>query len=188
MSRVMGRADCLAVTAGIATAVAVGALPGTMAAAQAAAGLVLAVMIGWIAWQDLRTFTLPDGPLVAVALTGAALRLCASADRPAEVLAIAIDAALCGGALLTVREGYYRWKGVDGLGFGDVKLAAAGGVLVGVTGFAHALLAASALGIALVLALSLMQRRPDAPVIDRLPFGALLAPACGIVWVLSFPP
>ncbi|NHT74878.1 prepilin peptidase [Rhizobiaceae bacterium CRRU44] len=182
MSRVMGRADLLALTVGIVVAAVVTAVPMPGVTAQAAAAFVIAAMIGWIAWQDLRTFTLPDGPLVALALTGAALRLSQAFDLPQEALVIAIDVVLCGGALLAIREGYYRWKGVDGLGFGDVKLAAACGVLVGVTGFAHALLAASAFGIAVVLALSL---RSGAVAIDRLPFGALLAPACGLVWVLS---
>ncbi|WP_092985677.1 prepilin peptidase [Rhizobium sp. NFR03] len=182
MSRiVMGRADLLALVAGFVFAVVI-ALPMPAGSAQAAAALMLIIMIGWIAWQDLRTFTIPDGALVSLALTGASLRLSQALDLPHEVLAIAIDALLCGGALLAIREGYHRWKGVDGLGFGDVKLAAACGVLVGVTGFAHALLAASALGIALVLALSL---RRGAVAIERLPFGALLAPACGIVWILS---
>lgn len=178
---VMSRTDLLALAAGIVVAIMIAApMPG--GSAQAAAALMLTITIGWIAWQDLRTFTIPNGALLALALTGAALRLSHTLDLPHEVLTIAIDASLCGGALFAIREGYYRWKGVDGLGFGDVKLAAACGVLVGVTGFAHALLAASALGIALMLALSL---RPGAAAIDRLPFGALLAPACGIVWILS---
>lgn len=182
MSRVMGRADLLALTAGVVVATAVAALPMQSVPTQTAVALLVSAMIAWIAWQDLRTFTIPDGPLVALALAGAALRLSLTFDLPGEALALAIDGVLCGGALLAIREGYYRWTGVDGLGFGDVKLAAACGVLVGVTGFAHALLAASAIGIAVVLALSL---RRNAAVIDRLPFGALLAPACGLVWILS---
>lgn len=182
MSRAVNIPDALALLSGLIAACLAFAAPLPAGIAHAAAVLVIAAMVGWIAWQDIRDFTIPDGPLVAIAVLGAALRLGMAGDLPGESLAIGVDAFLCGGALLAIREGFYRLKGFDGLGFGDVKLAAAGGILVGTEGFAHALLAASALGLVLVFVLSLRRRMPP---LDRLPFGALLAPACGIVWALS---
>ncbi len=38
-----------------------------------------------------------------------------------------IAVAVCGGVFLAVRELFFRLRGIDGLGLGDVKLAAAGG-------------------------------------------------------------
>jgi leader peptidase (prepilin peptidase)/N-methyltransferase len=182
MSRVLNTPDALALLMGLSAACLLFVAPLPAGLPHAVALLVIAAMVGWIAWQDMRDFTIPDGPLVAIAVLGAALRLATTFDPSGESLAVGIDALLCGGALLAIREGFYRIKGFDGLGFGDVKLAAAGGMLVGTEGFAHALLAASALGLALVLILSLRRRMPP---LDRLPFGAFLAPACGIVWALS---
>ena len=47
---------------------------------------------------------------------------------------------LCGGALYLLREGFFRLRGVDGLGLGDVKLGAAGGLWLGWEFFAVAVL------------------------------------------------
>ncbi|OQP86741.1 hypothetical protein BTR14_09905 [Rhizobium rhizosphaerae] len=170
------------ILAGLAACCAIPTMPPASTPVIVVASLVLAVMTGWIAWQDASDFTIPDGPLLVIASLGVALRISAAQGDWREALSILVDAGLCGGALLAIREAYYRLKGMDGLGFGDVKLAASGGSLLGITGFAHALLTASALGLAVVLMLMLIK---PARRIDRLPFGALLAPACALVWALS---
>lgn len=148
----------------------------------AAAALVLAMVL-WISLQDLKDFTIPDAPLIVIALVGAALRLHdTGVDTAYEGLLVALDGTLCGGALLLMRETYFRLRGVDGLGFGDVKLAAAGGVLIGTVAFAWALFVASIAGLVVVIGVSLLrpQRR-----IERLPFGTFLAPVCWGLWVLA---
>ena len=183
MSLCATRAARAAVLSGVVSSGAVLALPAASGSVIVMTGLMLATMTGWIVWQDVTDFTIPDEPLLVIGMLGMALRM-STADRiVGEVLPILLDAGLCGGALLAVREGYYRWKGVDGLGFADVKLAAAGGVLVGTANFALALLSASALGLAMVLVL--LWGKPERR-IDRLPFGAWLAPACAIVCAVSF--
>lgn len=137
----------------------------------------------WIVVRDFRDFIIPDGPLIALAMTGAVTRLAGSFDPwPTEFAILLLDASLCGGVFLIIREVFFRLRGYDGMGFGDVKLAAASGILLGYEGFAWSVFAASALG--LLFAVGLTVIKPDQR-IERLPFGALLAPACWAIWLLK---
>ncbi|MBH0237851.1 prepilin peptidase [Methylobrevis albus] len=163
-------------------------------AAAPGAGLVL--LAGWIMREDLVRLEIPDGAVLAIGLLGAAVRLGAAlpdgllADAAYELL---LDGIICGGGLWLLREAHYRRRGFDGIGLGDVKLAGAGGLLVGTADFAVALLAASLAGLAIF---ALRRRRagraadPE-PVADegaapgaeqRLAFGALLAPILAGLW------
>lgn len=153
---------------------------------EAVAVAAVVALAGWIAVEDARSFTIPDGAVAGLALVGAAVRL---ADARAlglapggEALRLAVEVALTGGALWLVREIFYRRRGFDGLGFGDVKLGAAGGVLVGAPGFAAALAAASAAGVAVLLV-----RHGRSPNLagEKLAFGTLLAPALALVFALA---
>jgi leader peptidase (prepilin peptidase)/N-methyltransferase len=58
----------------------------------------------------------------------------------------------------------------------------AGGLLVGPIGFFWALFAASATGLAIVFGLRFVALQAPGPM-DRLAFGALLAPALFVVWL-----
>lgn len=172
-----GQAEICAVVAAVAVAATLAVAPsgGHPLLAQAAIGLVTL----WFMWRDARDFVIPDGASLSLAVLALGARL--SADGLSlETAGLALGAGLaCGGALWAVREAFYRLRGHDGLGFGDVKLAAACGVLVGVSGFALALLAACLAGIAVALL------RRGAVRADRLPLGALLAPAAYAVWALG---
>lgn len=141
--------------------------------------LALCLAVGWIVWSDVRDFIIPDGAVVALGALALGAHLAADGLSSEIALLALAGGALCGAALWAVREGYYRLRGHDGLGFGDVKLAVSAGVLVGPAGFALALLAASSAGIAVAL---LRRRSADA----RLPLGALLAPAALAVWIFGF--
>lgn len=149
------------------------------------AAIALGALVVWIVWQDLSTFTISDAALLAIAALGLALRWSnVSTEGEAlwhALLSIALDVGLCGGMLLLFREAYYRLKGVDGLGLGDVKLAAAGALLVGGIGFAWALFAASLAGLAAVGVSRLVGVAP----MERLAFGAVLAPALLGVWLIE---
>ncbi len=144
-------------------------------------------LVVWIVWQDLATFTISDAALLSIAALAFAFRWSISSaegEAPWHALsAIALDVGLCGGMLLLFREAFYRLKGIDGLGFGDVKLAAAGALLVGGIGFSWALFAASLACIAAVGAARLL--RPRQACSDRLAFGAALAPAIWMVWLIE---
>lgn len=175
---------------GLVAAVALATLPVSRHAGLWTVALATGALAAWIAWQDLDDLTIPDGAVVALAALGAGFRIAdgsATGDPlTGTLLAIAIDASLCGGGLLALREYYYRRQGRDGIGFGDVKLAAAGGALVGTTAFASALLAASLAGIAFVLARRFRQARPGGS--EKLAFGAVLAPALWVVWLAEQSP
>ncbi|MCW6508831.1 prepilin peptidase [Lichenifustis flavocetrariae] len=143
-----------------------------------AIAVALMVIVAWIVWRDVERFTIPDAASASLLTLAVTSRL-ASAETGLlgeTVLSVAVDAALPGLCLWLFRELYFRRKGFDGIGLGDVKLAFAGGALVGLLGFADALFGASAAGLLFV-----GLKRGCEPV-DRIAFGAVLAPALGLVW------
>ncbi|ACL56782.1 prepilin peptidase [Methylobacterium nodulans] len=148
-------------------------------------GLALAVAVAQIVWQDIATLTIADGTVVAVGLVGIVARVTAQ-EPAAAALPLAVDALVCGGSFWLIREVHYRRRGHDGIGMGDVKLAAAGGLVAGLDGFAWAVLLASLAGLALVGA-SRLRPRPLGTA-DRLPFGAFLGPALLAVFAWGPPP
>ncbi|MFD1703833.1 prepilin peptidase [Methylopila henanensis] len=170
--RAFRKADRAAGLVGIAAAAALAVLsPGAPLVAAATLPLV-----AWIIWRDATGFVIPDPASLALAAIGVAARLADDGASLATALSLGADVALTGGALWLLREAFYRLRGHDGLGFGDVKLAAAGGCLIGAEGVAAALLAASLAGLA-VAALRGAGR------MDRIAFGAFFAPAIWLVLV-----
>ena len=90
----------------------------------------------------------------------------------------ALFGAFCGAAgLLLVAVAYKQVRGRDGLGMGDVKLAAMLGAFLGVSGLVLTILLASFGGT--VLGLALMARREGTGA-TALPFGSFLAPAAAV--------
>jgi len=78
---------------------------------------------------------------------------------------------------------YRTMRGRTGLGGGDPKLFGAIGLWLGWRALPSVLLIASLTGLAVVLAMTGMGRRPTAT--DRLPLGTLLAAAAFLCWTLS---
>jgi leader peptidase (prepilin peptidase) / N-methyltransferase len=148
-------------------------------------GAFLAALMLAIALIDSRRYIIPNQ------LTGAAAALAlvrAGAVGP-EADWQALAWAACRGAAIAVpflalMIAYRRWRGRDGLGLGDVKLAAVAGVWLNfVTIFAVIELAAlSALG-AYVVSGYLRKRPLKAAAL--LPFGLFLAPAIWIGWLVE---
>lgn len=185
MTRAALLRDAAGFTLAAAVAIAVAALRLDASAVEALALVAVAALAAWIAAQDLADQTIPDGAVAGLAALGTALRLAEASAFGLPwsdvALLLALDVGLSGGALFLLRELWYRRTGADGLGFGDVKLAAAGGVLVGGFGFSVALLAASLAGIAWVAARhGLTQARAAG---HRLAFGAFLAPALAAAYL-----
>jgi leader peptidase (prepilin peptidase) / N-methyltransferase len=127
--------------------------------AVAAAGLVAvaaAPALGGEAWRwgvlaaclcaltivDARFLVIPD--LYVLALLALAIGWVGWAPALA-------GAALGGGLLFIVRLAFLRFRRVEALGLGDVKLMAALGALAGAEGVLWIILAASLIGVALVL-------------------------------------
>lgn len=160
------------------------AAPPSSLSVLATAAVFLCAMTAWIAAVDRSHFLIPDGPVVAIGIVGAAARLAARNGAgdlaSADIVLAAFDAILWGGCFFALREIYFRRRGADGIGLGDVKLAAACAVLNGSAGFAWALLAASAGALLTVGAASRLTAREP---VDRVAFGAFLAPACCGIWI-----
>jgi leader peptidase (prepilin peptidase) / N-methyltransferase len=164
------------------------AVVGSLLAAPGPDGLLgaaLGALMLAIAIIDSDRYIIPNE------LTGAAVALAllrAGAVGPeadwSAVLWAAFRAASVAVPLLALMIGYRRWRGRDGLGLGDVKLAAvAGAWLSFVTVFAVIELATlSALG-AYFVSGYLRKRPPRATAF--LPFGLFLAPAIWIGWLVE---
>lgn len=147
-----------------------------------AAGLALVVIA--IAVIDARHLIIPN-ELNAVALA-LGLAYAAFAGHPAmEATALA---ALRGAALalvfLAVRAAYQWLRGRQGIGLGDVKLAAVAGVWLDWHMMPIAINIAALTALAAYTARQLALGRPVRPT-GRLPFGLFLAPAIWVGWMLE---
>lgn len=139
--------------------------------------------LGWwllaLSAMDLREQRLPD--LLTLPLLGAGLLVAWAqpdwAGAP-PLAASLLGALLAGGGLGAVRWAYSRLRRREGLGLGDVKLAAALGAWLGPWPLPSVLLLASAFG--LVHALAVGARREPSM---RVPFGPSLAIAFWLVWL-----
>jgi leader peptidase (prepilin peptidase)/N-methyltransferase len=150
---------------------------------------IASCLLGWsmlaIAAIDARRFTIPD--LLSLPAIVAGLVASGSVLDPGHGQLVSVDhalGALAGGAgFWVVREGYRRLRGREGLGLGDVKLAAAAGAWTGWYDLPNVVLLAAATALSLAVAQALVRRRSLAAS-ERIAFGAFLAPAIWIVWAL----
>jgi leader peptidase (prepilin peptidase)/N-methyltransferase len=164
------------------------AVVGSLVAAPGVEGLFgafLAVLMLGIAVIDFDRYIIPNeltGAAVALALLRAGI-VGPEADLRA-VMWTALRALTIAAPFLLLMLGYRRWRGRDGLGLGDIKLAAVAGAWLGlVTVFAVIELATlSALG-AYFVSGYLRKRPPRATAF--LPFGLFLAPAIWIGWLVE---
>ncbi|WP_448581824.1 prepilin peptidase [Thermaurantiacus sp.] len=147
------------------------------------AGALLGWMLLALAALDLRHYWLPDWltlPLLATGLATAALL------EPAALPLRLAAAGLAGSTLWLVRALFFALRGREGLGLGDVKLAAALGTWLSPSHLPPLLLAAALAG--LVAAVVIRHRRrqrgrePHWPVV---PFGACLAVAAWPLWLAA---
>lgn len=146
----------------------------------------IACGLGWallvLATVDLLAFRLPDVltlPLIATGL-GVSLLL-PDPDGFGHAVAAIIAAAL----FYAVAAAYQRVRNQEGLGFGDVKLAAAAGAWLGWQALPYVVLLACALG--LIWVGVGMTRRGKAALQERIPFGTALCIAIWIIWLYGPP-
>jgi leader peptidase (prepilin peptidase)/N-methyltransferase len=146
-------------------------------------GAALALVMSAIAAIDAQQFIIPD-ELNAAALLLALLN--AVVLDPQIALTVVAGALLRGAVLalcfLALRIGYRRLRGREGIGLGDVKLAAVAGAWL------DWLILPTAIEIAAISALALYAVRryvlgiPFDPK-SRIPFGLFLAPAIWLGWL-----
>lgn len=158
-------------------------------AMQGAFGAALALLMLAIAFIDARRLIIPD-ELSAGAFVLALLHawtFAPSRDFGALVDVIAaptIRAAVLGLSLFSLRLGYRRLRGREGLGLGDVKLGCVAGAWLGWTMMPVAIEIAALAALAFY---SLRQLRQDheSRLAAKLPFGAFFAPTIWLCWLLQ---
>jgi leader peptidase (prepilin peptidase)/N-methyltransferase len=138
-----------------------------------------------IAVIDARRFIIPN-KLVAA---GFALGLVHAgvAGSPEVVAGLALAAmrgVLLAAVFLALRIGYRRLRGCDGIGLGDIKLAAVAGVWLDWQTIPLAIEVAALSALAFYVARQWVLGRP-LHATTRLPLGLFLAPAIWLGWLLE---
>jgi leader peptidase (prepilin peptidase) / N-methyltransferase len=160
-----------------------GAVAIAVAAAASTAGWLLWVTcgLGWtllaLAATDLRYFVLPDALTLPLIPAGMAV---AYLQDPADLQAHAIGAIAGFMAFMAVRGVYFRLRGREGLGLGDVKLLAAAGAWIAWQSLPGLIVIATVTGLGAALIGRLFGERIDLS--DRVPFGAFLCFALWFEW------
>jgi leader peptidase (prepilin peptidase)/N-methyltransferase len=133
-----------------------------------ASRLVLTALLIVLFGTDLETERLPD----IVTLPGLAVGLAWSIFGPPGLEDGLLGAALGAGILLAIRWLWLWWKGVDGMGLGDVKMLAMIGAFLGWRQIWVVLFLASLAGAVVGVSLTVLRGRS---LQSRLPFGTFLA-------------
>jgi leader peptidase (prepilin peptidase) / N-methyltransferase len=168
-------------------ALALGAAAASIAAAPGLRGFLgaaLALVALAIAVVDARRFIIPN----ELNLAGLALGLVHAAWLAPDAIVTALMLALVRGAalallFLALRAAYAYWRGRHGLGLGDVKLAGVAGVWLDWLTIPIAVEIAALTALAFYLVRHFAGR--PGRLTDRLPFGAFLAPAIWIAWLME---
>lgn len=136
--------------------------------------------------SDFRRFIIPDIIVLPAAPAGLIVTgLLAPENMITNSVLAHVAAMFFGGlAFLAIRLSYRLIRGRDGLGLGDVKLAAVAGAWVGPFGFSQTLLLACLFALVYIICLNLFTRRNFSRK-TAIPFGAFLAPAIWIIWTLD---
>jgi leader peptidase (prepilin peptidase)/N-methyltransferase len=186
MGPVSGRQSSIAAAA---VAALIGAAAGATLAEpyQITASTFLAGTMGAMAFEDVRTMRVPNVWNAVAAIGGFVVAMVEASRLGFGLLGAlgwaALSAIICGGVFFLLREIFFRLRGVEGLGFGDVKLAATGGVWLGWELFPVAVSVAAIGAIAWVALAAAISR--SWPRERKIPFAAFLAPAIWICWLYS---
>jgi leader peptidase (prepilin peptidase)/N-methyltransferase len=147
-----------------------------------AEALMVTVMFGWallaLAVMDLRSLFLADALTLPLIPTG--LAFCLWLEP--EAIWAHVAGAVAGAAVLAALSwGYFRLRGREGLGLGDVKLMAAAGAWVGVAGLGTVILWAVMVN-AIMIALDTLRGRPLSAT-TQVPLGTGLATGLWLTWL-----
>lgn len=149
--------------------------------AQTAAGCFLGWLLVLLVVADLRRQILPDSLTATLLASGLLAALFLPAPGFTQAL---IGAAIGGGSFFVLRFLYFRYRGIEGLGLGDVKLMAGLGAWLGPAWLPPLVLIAAVAGLAVVLLQSWSQgTRVSAT--SRVAFGAYLGSAALLLWGLK---
>jgi leader peptidase (prepilin peptidase)/N-methyltransferase len=147
-------------------------------------GAGLAAIMIWIATVDARRFRIPN---VAVLLAGALGLLHAGIGEfgtPADTALSLLRGAILAVMFAALRGGYKLLRGREGLGSGDVKLAAAAGIWLDWDTAAVSVALSSISGLLFYAGARYLAGRPLLAT-SRVPFGLFFAPAIWVSWLLE---
>jgi len=148
-------------------------------------GACLALLMLTIAMIDCRSFIIPDGLNAVGFCLGLVHSLVLEPDGMLSAISLAV---LRGAALallfLTVRYAYARVRGRQGLGLGDVKLAAVAGAWLDWSFMPLAIEIAACAALTIYVVRQVLIGRPLSAS-SRLPFGLFFAPAIWICWLIE---
>jgi leader peptidase (prepilin peptidase) / N-methyltransferase len=147
-----------------------------------AAGAGLAILALAIAEIDRRSLIIPD-PLNAAAFIAGIGAAGFNNWASAAVTQAFMRAAIMFGVFFVFRAGYRRLRGREGMGFGDVKLAAVAGVWLNWADLPIVVDIAALSALASVLIGRAAGKESD--LTGKLPFGLFFAPAIWICWLLA---
>jgi leader peptidase (prepilin peptidase) / N-methyltransferase len=146
-------------------------------------GAGLAVLMVAIAAIDARRFIIPDELTVsAIALGLAYAAVQDPGTWPQAVAWSLLRGAAPAAVFFAVRAGYRQWRGREGIGLGDVKLAAVAGVWLDWPTIPVAVEIATVAALATYLVMYVGFRRAVRRT-TRMPFGLFLAPAIWLAWI-----
>src|SRR5262249_11224038 len=138
-----------------------------------------------IAAADARDFIIPDGLTAAALVLGLMDLMIEPGGSVAGAVALGVfRAAVLALAFLALRIGYRALRGRQGIGLGDVKLAAVCGLWLDWLTIPIAVEIAALSALAVYVLRQFLLRRPMRAV-ARLPFGLFLAPAIWLAWLLE---
>ena len=146
-------------------------------------GALLAALMVAVAAEDFRRYIIPNELTAAAVALGLLRAATVGPDADwAAVLQAVLRAVAIMVPLLALMIGYRRWRGRDGLGLGDVKLAAVAGVWLGFATIFAVIELAALSALAAYLVNSRLRKRP-LKATAFLPFGLFLAPAIWLGWL-----
>lgn len=149
------------------------------------ATFVLALIMALITLTDLKHFIIPNAlsfPAVPLGIV-ANIAVFHADDWTAGLTESLLGAVLAGGSFYLLRAVWFRLRRYEGLGLGDVKLAAVAGAWLGPALLPMACLTAALAGLAAVVIMAILPGRRVAAT-DHIPFGSFIAPVVVLFWVL----
>ena len=133
--------------------------------------VLLCVLCAVLAWIDIRDGIIPDWLNLAIAVLALG-KIIATAEPSFAIEALG-EGAVIGAVFWLLRRLYFAFRGIQGLGLGDVKFLAAAGIWVGIAGIPVVLLIATMTALACAGVMQLSGRALNAQ--TSLSFGPFLA-------------
>jgi leader peptidase (prepilin peptidase)/N-methyltransferase len=170
------------------TLIACGIVISSLVAAPGASGFfgaALGLLMLAIAMADARAYIIPDRLTLAALLLALAETPVHGFENMPENMALAVLRGLVLAlGFLALRDIYYRLRQRQGIGLGDVKLAAVAGAWLDWPLIPAAIEIAAVLALIVYIASQLVLRQPFRAT-AKMPFGVFFAPAIWFCWLLG---